>query len=657
MAQPVLQHLLASLLTLALVACSASAVAQEGDDEEPEANAEVVAIAQAAFQGRVLRGSPAWVVVEIENRSEERSIVLEVGGVSARREVQVDLAKGARKRIGVLAPTSNIGDTKVTLRDAEGEKLFVTSARIRPRDRNEPVVAYLGTRPPGLRAPEDRADGIDTFDLPWEEQRKHTARTRIQLLPESWTAYSGIDALYWPAPRFDRLTAPQTEALERWILAGGHLVVAEDDGWSALAAHRLSRWLPATPTGVEVVTDKEEIGRYLGPSVSLGRSIESDEPMKPLPESVPRLMGTPKPGVEPFASYSEQAPFGWTWAVGDGRVSLMRTIVKKTGRAPNYDDWSGWTVGQSRPRLVENYASLASVDEPKLDLHPGALLCLLFLYVLIIGPVDYLILRHFRRQELTLITYPAAIVVFSALAWVGMLLSVDAATFLTRTEYTHWHLGPDALEDRPERALPAAGTKVRFLAAGYFPTSRQRVEVSAPEGFDIDGGGGANAWQNVTNDIVFRGPPLVMEATASAYALVDIRFAQFVQTDNTAPIKIVGTSPPVVHNQLQETLEGCWMRDGEATVTALFNLGPGESQPVELTPIDEDTNNGSLYSIPGAYGTEHAKLTAVSAELDQNLARFGRGEIVCRVSGDTDIPVPGLDPETSVNHRLFRFVF
>ena len=646
--------LVRALLAAGLALWPSAVSAQEDPDEQ--ANAEVLATADAAFKGWVVRGRPMWVVVALENRAQERTVLLSVGGMSSQRELLVDLARGGRKEVGLLAPTASLGDVKVVVKDAEsGERLFTTSARTRLRERSDPVIAYIGARPPGLRAPEERNDGIDAFDLPWEEQRKHTVRTTPRLLPHTWRAYSGIDALYWPAPQWDRLAAPQARALEAWVLAGGHLIVAEDDGWRAVAAHDLARLLPATPTGVDVVEDPAVLSQLLGPSASLGRGFADGEPLLALPKSLPLLAATARPGARSFLSYEEQIPLGWTWALGDGRVSLLRTGIARTGRTPTYDEWLAWTVGRTRPRMPEIYGNLASADEPNLDIHPAALLCLLMLYVLMIGPVDYLVLRHFKRRELTLLTYPAAIVLFSALAWLGMVLSVDASTFLTRTEYVHWHLGPDALEDRPIGSEVAAGTQLRFLSAGYFPTSRQRITIDAPDGFELDGASGANVWQDVSLDMVFRGPPFSVDATASAYALVGVELSQVLPGQATAPIRIVGTDPPVVHNQLEATLTACWMRDGDKATKSLFDLAPGASHTVVLEPIDAD--GGALYSVWGGESADRQKIVSVAAELEQGADRTGRGEIVCTTDTQTDIPVPGVDPEVTVNHRILRFVF
>jgi len=62
------------------------------------------------------------------------------------------------------------------------------------------------------------------------------------------------------------------------------------------------------------------------------------------------------------------------------------------------------------------------------------LLAFAAVYLLVIGPIDYLVLRALRRQTLTWVTFPVSIVVFSALALVGTSYVKGSQAVVTRFE-------------------------------------------------------------------------------------------------------------------------------------------------------------------------------------------------------------------------------
>jgi hypothetical protein len=642
------RHLAPALCLSAALAMQPAPASAQGNGEAPS----VSVTADAALGGNVNRGHAPWIVVTLENHTEERSVILDVSGGSATRQRRLDLGVGATKRLGILAPSTASWNVNIRVLDAETrETLGETTAAIKVRSTDDTVIAYVGRRPPGLRAPEDDPALLDGADLEWEQMQKHTARVSPRLFPESWTAWSGIDALYWPHPKFDRLSAPQAAALEGWILTGGHLVVAVDDGWRSVAAHDLARLLPAELNGVEIVTGGQ--ARQL-----MGENGEDDNSLVSVGgHKIPVASVTPRPGAVdfPLLPHVEDLDTGWTWPVGDGRVSLVAADIARTDGTLDYDAWAALLTHRTRPLDNAVYQDLLSIDEPKLDLNPLLLIVLLLLYLALIGPVDFYVLRHFKRQELTLITYPVIIIVFSGLAWLALAFSVDSSTFLTRTEIVHWHLGSDAIEGRPDRGDPAAGKAVRFLIAGYFPTRRQRVNVRAPEGFTLDGEGPRSS-QMVTRNIVYTGPPDEMAATVAAYALASVAFSQISDWD-TAPIRVVGTSPPVVHNRLPEDLGPCWMRDGLRATTEFFSLPANSSSRLpELTEVGSDEPL-SIYSAAHEYSTPQRLLTALAPEINGTDDRGPRSEIICVSSAGTDIHLPGLDAEKNINHRLLRFVF
>ncbi len=331
----------------------------------------------------------------------------------------------------------------------------------------------IGLEDAARKARRDRSQGVAV-----------AAVTDSRTLPADWFGYEAADivvATTGQAGVLEQLTEPQFEALDRWLQLGGRLVLcAGRRGAEVLApGSRLERFSPARPgsdAGVEVQTLRVTSGleSYAGSNERLDsvggqrarrfgipitalshvrgliESSETGGPTGRLPTIVRFPYGL---GQITFLAFDpELPPFdGW-----QGRPTLMARVLQIAG--------PGWqSRAESETRQGQGvhlgYEDLVGQLRSALEQYPGVtriqfswVAGLLALYIALIGPADYFLLKRFRRQTWTWLSFSLVAVAFCLLAYGLMqrvadrqvhvnqvdLVDVDLASGLVRgSAWTH----------------------------------------------------------------------------------------------------------------------------------------------------------------------------------------------------------------------------
>lgn len=235
-----------------------------------------------------------------------------------------------------------------------------------------------------------------------------------QDLPSQGRAWELLDALVLNDVDTGVLTAEQREALAAWVTFGGHLVVT--GGLNAVqTAAGVADLLPVSVTGTRTVDDVSALGEYAGtPLTDGGPTVAADCQVREgrmlvaqkgeegdLPLVVRRQLGSGR--VTYLAFDLTTAPL----QVWPGNDALWeRLLLRSSARR------SGWGVTEGSA-LFGALASAAPLTLPS----PWLVCCFLGLYVLIIGPLNYVILRRLKRTMWAWFTIPLCIVLFSAGAY------------------------------------------------------------------------------------------------------------------------------------------------------------------------------------------------------------------------------------------------
>jgi hypothetical protein len=437
---------------------------------------------QPTGMGGVVREA-GWFPVscEVQNLGPTFDAVFELTpgqfGRGQTRRFEVELPTNTRKRftIPVFASGGYYGTWDARLLDSDG-RVRAEWAGMRPQ-----AVAWETMILGALARTHGGAPRLP--DLPDRETRSAqqpiAVRLSAELMPEEPIALEGLDALYLNSEKVLELRVAQGDAVARWVLGGGHLIVAVEDPAEVNAAVWLRDLVPARlglvremdatdATGAwgEPLVDPDTLGLrtrvggvrlsqtkvfskydgswlHGGASRVMGQGLESGLEAMEIPvvtseplegEVLLSADGTPlvvrgrrglgavtlltfSPEREPFRSWEGRE---WFWA----RLLGLPAEWYEADRAMMHG-------GQSVDGLLGMMIDSRQVRQ----LPVPWLLGLLVLYLLVIGPVDRYVLKRWRREMLTWVTFPAYVLLFSvSIYYIGYRLRAG------ETEWTELHV-------------------------------------------------------------------------------------------------------------------------------------------------------------------------------------------------------------------------
>jgi hypothetical protein len=250
-------------------------------------------------------------------------------------------------------------------------------------------------------------------DLPADRSGAAVAYLDSSDLPESPAAWNALDVLIFHNTDAGELNQSQLDALGTWIDSGGQLVVAAGPEWQA-TSDGLATLLPVTISGSQSIDDLPVLRSFAGqPFRDPGPYVVATSTLKDgelllhedgLPLLARRSKGR---GAIYFLSLSPGSPPLADW---DGNSILWQEVAS---RIPDQPQWFvGFKDGFSANNAISSLPSFSL---------PSGLQLFLFLlaYMIVIGPVNYMILRRIGRRELAWITIPGLVVIFSGIALVA----------------------------------------------------------------------------------------------------------------------------------------------------------------------------------------------------------------------------------------------
>ena len=360
--------------------------------------------AHALLSGNARIGS--WMAIQVHLVNDGPAISGELrlaGGTQGQTRfgTTVDLPTQSDKRYLLYAQPPAFGsELEVIL--AEGDREVVsTKVKFTIHDATQLMVAVVAEHPDGIVG--------NLGLLPSQNQLSPLVMSLTpEDLPERVEAWSALDRVVWQDVDADRLSPAQLEALRGWVAEGGRLVIAGGTaGPKVLGAFpdALLPYRPVTTTDV--------------PAASLSGILGA------LPKDATALPGLSGALID-----------GRTLAEVGGRVvAADRTYGSGQVTLIGFDPTSAWIVDSKAAqglwrRLLPTRSSsgLSFADDsmlvsavsqlPSLALPPvGGLIVLLAAYILLIGPINYLVLRRLDRREWAWLTMPILVVTFTVGAY------------------------------------------------------------------------------------------------------------------------------------------------------------------------------------------------------------------------------------------------
>jgi hypothetical protein len=375
-------------------------------------NSSVKMTASPAFSGNFKYGEwlPIW--VELSNSGFDLQAEVQVQIISASTMVfttPVELPAGARKRLPIYILPNNFSRQVVVELVSQGDLLASYRISLNP----QPAITYMV----GVLNPDRGALALlETIQLPGQRRPVKIVDLNISELPEQYEGLRSLDLIVINRTDTSSMTPAQSHALETWVRQGGRLVL----GGGVDAANTLSglEFSPISPSDLSI----EEIDVLPGLDAYLG----GERPIRvPGPFVVARVSTT---GARVIASQGD-LPLILEWPLDEGYINFIALDVSGSP----FDAWNGaipfWekllAPGAAYPTnappdisarqqfasgIVYPLSNLPMLDLPSIK----GLALLLIIYILLVGPINYLALRRMNRLHLAWLTIPVITLVFSA---------------------------------------------------------------------------------------------------------------------------------------------------------------------------------------------------------------------------------------------------
>jgi hypothetical protein len=368
--------------------------------------------AVAAYEGRFKYGEwlPVWISLENAGRDLEAQVEVLVKGRSGATTyaAPVSLPSGARKRLSVYVLPNNFSrELQVQVVDAQGSIVHSTKVQVK----GYPNITFLA----GLIAPERGALAlIAGAEAPKPARPVVLVAVDLGELPGRMEALRSLDCLVLNDTDTSSLSIEQRAALEAWVSQGGRLVIGGGAGARRTVSGLPESLLPLVPRSEREVDALPGLARYA-----------DGEPVRVLG---PFLLSVGDLGPGHTLSEQEGVPLVRERTLGTGRVAW--TAFDLAGSP--LDAWAGavrfWErlilsdadyvqdmPADMSPREMRSMQmSYALSNLPALDLPSvRGLGILLAVYILLVGPINYLVLRWRKRLHWAWITIPLLTLLFS----------------------------------------------------------------------------------------------------------------------------------------------------------------------------------------------------------------------------------------------------
>ena len=364
--------------------------------------------ARALVGGRFEANGWIAVSVTLANSGSPTTGYLAADGEDGTVRRFVELPAGAHKVEALyLRPAAFVRTVAVRFETIEGVSLGTASVDVKVLERTAGHVAIVGDGGGNLR-PQMIARGAG-FPEP--------IALGAADLPARPEPLRGIETIVWAADS-SSVTEQQRRSLERWVAAGGQLVVLGGPDWQARTA-AFDALLPVEDLASQDAGNATALARWAGAAAPDGTD--------PLTVAVGDLRAGAVSLVDNGAGRTLFAAI----SRGAGRVGFVGVDL---ATAP-FRTWAGASLLWARlipdDRLSEQFGGGTLVDEeiantmsqalanlPALAVPPAELLlAVIVAYILLIGPLSYLVLRRLDRRELAWVIAPILVIVFSGISY------------------------------------------------------------------------------------------------------------------------------------------------------------------------------------------------------------------------------------------------
>ena len=270
----------------------------------------------------------------------------------------------------------------------------------------------------------------------------------------------------------DTLTAAQKAAFTDYVMQGGALLLGTGGSWHKTLAGLPTRIVPMNVTGSTVLASSSALGGASGVEVATGTlaarsSAWLAEGTRPLLIEEPAGKGT-----------VEMSTFDWAQdsiATSSAVTALLRQVLVRmtygntsapTATGPIFAKFGmGTSIATKGGALSQALGNLPALDLPAWWLI-GALV---LVYVLLVGPINYFVLRAVGHRALAWITVPAIALVASGGAYGASVITKGTSVLANEVSIIHVQQGWDRAyqEEYTGILAPTRGDYEVAIASGH----------------------------------------------------------------------------------------------------------------------------------------------------------------------------------------------
>lgn len=368
--------------------------------------------ARAAYDGHFKYGEwlPIWIQMENYGSDQQTEVRVRVpdGWGGTIYAVPVEMPNTSRKLVPLYVLPNNYSHELVVEVHSNNGQLAAEKVITRP----QPNITYIV----GIISPQVGAISlVKGISLPGQDRPIALVNLELTEIPDRPEGLRSFDAIIVNDVDTSQLSPNQKTSLEKWVRQGGRLVVGGGVNALQTVAGLPDQLLALTPSSILEVDTLPDLDQFAsgnqvlvpGPFVvasgvpSSGVTLVGDENLPLIQEHK-----LEKGFIDFVALDLSTSPFD-AWA---GTTAFWEELLSP---GANYPEWMPWDMSFRQRRAGNMVWALSNL--PTLDL-PSVrnLAILLSVYILLVGPLNYLVLRWKKRLHFAWLTIPLITIIFSA---------------------------------------------------------------------------------------------------------------------------------------------------------------------------------------------------------------------------------------------------
>lgn len=362
---------------------------------------------RALVGGRYEVGGWAAVAVTLVNDGEPTEGTLSAESEGGTVQRFVEMPAGARKVV-MLYVQPEAFQRRITVAYQEPNGTVEAEVEVRVMEQSGSQLAIVGDGNGALRPQITSA---------LDESAAEPVTIGAADIPERPEALEGISAMVW-ATDSAALGEAQRRSIQRWVANGGELVVVAGADWQA----RTAGFADILPLSSIAALDGVPHAALATWSGSQAPALAADTVASgPLHEDARALVsaedGTVLLSMRPVGAgrtiligsdFATEAYRAW-----EGAPRIWSRLVPAN---TNFEQFMGGGIPVAEESLNSMLQALGNL--PSLEVPPAEMLLAVIVgYILLLGPISYLVLRRLDRRELAWITAPVLVVLFTACSY------------------------------------------------------------------------------------------------------------------------------------------------------------------------------------------------------------------------------------------------